>query len=410
MRRTLRAVGIGVLAGTIGFGTLLASAPAQAADNNTIVVWINEERAAYYKQVMPPTYKGYTVKVVYKSPSTFRDDLIKASGDSAPDVAINAHDWTGQLVANGTIVKLNVPASAIKAFDPQAINGFRYGTGIYGIPMQVENIAMITNKKLVPVAPKTFDELSKMALALKKAGKVTVPFAVQQGSGGDAYHMEPLFTGLGGYVFGQNPNGSFNPKNVGLYNPTFAKNAHMIDEWNASGLISSAVTADVAKNAFLSGKAPFWITGPWFAPDLSKVKFPYTITKVPTIVPGINPMPFGGAQGAWVTKWAQVHGVQLGANTLVTSLFASPTFQLNLYKNDGRMPANLVAQKGVTDKRLAAWAAAGRGAVPMPNIPQMDAVWGALGGAWVNSTKGKSAIPAAKAFAQAQAAVKKTIG
>ena len=45
----------------------------------------------------------------------------------------------------------------------------------------------------------------------------------------------------------------------------------------------------------------------------------------------------------------------------------------------------------------------------MPNVPQMASVWGALGGAWVNSTKGPGAMPAAKAFAQAQAAVKKAI-
>ncbi len=39
----------------------------------------------------------------------------------------------------------------------------------------------------------------------------------------------------------------------------------------------------------------------------------------------------------------------------------------------------------------------------------MNSVWGPLGSAWVASTKGPGAIPAAKAFAQAQAAIKKAL-
>ena len=59
---------------------------------------------------------------------------------------------------------------------------------------------------------------------------------------------------------------------------------------------------------------------------------------------------------------------------------------------------------------LKAFGSAGVGGVPMPNVPQMASVWSALGGAWVNSTKGAGAVPAQKAFAQAQATVVKAIG
>jgi maltose-binding protein MalE len=34
----------------------------------------------------------------------------------------------------------------------------------------------------------------------------------------------------------------------------------------------------------------------------------------------------------------------------------------------------------------------------MPNIPQMNSVWGDLGTAWVKSTKGSDATPAKAAF------------
>ena len=410
MRRTLRTLGIGTVAATLGFGTLLAATPANAADN-TITMWVDQKRIANYREVFPGnTYAGYTINLVPKDFGKLRDDLATVSADSAPDVITGAHDWTGALAANGLIVKLNVPAATIKSLFPYALQGFRYGSGIYGIPTQIENVAMITNKNLIKTAPATFDELSTQALALKKAGKVDVPFAVPQGANGDAYHMYPLFSGLGGYVFGTNPSGSVNPKNVGLYNKTFAKNAGKINEWNKTGLINSKVDYGIAKTAFTTGKSPFWITGPWERDAIAALPFKYSVTAVPAIVAGINAVPFLGAQGGMVTKYAAEHGVQTGANALVTQLMASAAYQTKLAAADGRTPANIAAAKAVTDPILKAFSAASTGGVPMPNVPQMASVWSALGGACVNSTKGAGATPAQKAFAQAQATVVKAIG
>lgn len=409
MRRSLRAIVAAPAVAAVAFGSLLAAPVAHAADN-TITVWVDQKRIANYRELFPTgTYAGYTINLVPKDFGKIRDDLSTVSADSAPDVISGAHDWTGALAANGLIVKLNVPAATIKVLLPYALQGFRYGAGIYGIPTQIENVAMITNKKLVPKAPKTFGELSDMALALKKAGKVTVPFAVPQGANGDAYHMYPLFSGLGGYVFGTNPSGSVNVNNVGIYNKTFAKNANLINQWNKTGLINSKVDYGIAKTAFTTGKSPFWITGPWELDAIKALPFAYSVTTVPPIVSGLTPVPFLGAQGAMVTKYAAQHGVQVGANALVTQYMASAKYQANLAAADGRTPANIVAAKAVTDPVLKAFSAASVGGVPMPNVPQMASVWGALGGAWVNSTKGAGATPAAKAFAQAQVTVKKAI-
>jgi maltose-binding protein MalE len=59
---------------------------------------------------------------------------------------------------------------------------------------------------------------------------------------------------------------------------------------------------------------------------------------------------------------------------------------------------------------LAQFSAASKGGVPMPNIPQMDSVWGDLGQAWVKSTKGSGATPAATAFKTAARAIADKIG
>jgi len=409
MRRSLRALVAVPAVAAVAFGSLLAAPVANAADN-TITVWVDQKRIDNYREVLGSSYAGYKLNLVPRDFGKIRDDLATVSADNAPDVISGAHDWTGQLAANGLIVKLNVPAATIKALAPYAVDGFRYGGGIFGIPTQIENVAMITNANLVPTQPKTFQQLATTALALKKAGKVTVPFAVPQGTNGDAYHMYPLFSGLGGYVFGTTPSGSLNVKNVGLYNKVFAGNAGMIDQWNKTGLINSKVDYGIAKTAFTTGKAPFWITGPWELDAIKALPFKYRVTTVPPIVNGLKTVPFLGAQGMMVTKYAAQHGVQVGANALVTQFMATPAFQAKLAAADGRTPANLVAARAVSDPVLKAFGAAGVGGIPMPNVPQMSSVWTALGGAWVNSTKGAGATPANKAFAQAQAQVKKAIG
>jgi len=66
-------------------------------------------------------------------------------------------------------------------------------------------------------------------LAFKKKGSGRIALSVPQGANGDAYHMYPLFSGLGGYVFGVTKNGSLNPHKLGVANPAFLRNAPLID-------------------------------------------------------------------------------------------------------------------------------------------------------------------------------------
>jgi arabinogalactan oligomer/maltooligosaccharide transport system substrate-binding protein len=110
-----------------------------------------------------------------------------------------------------------------------------------------------------------------------------------------------------------------------------------------------------------------------------------------------------------LTKYAKTHGVDAAARSLVSEFMASEKAQYQMSALNDRYPANKAAAARVSNGQLRAFGAAGVGGVPIPNIPQMNAVWTPLGAAWVASTKGAGATPAAKAFAQAQAAVKKAV-
>jgi maltose-binding protein MalE len=391
-----------------------ASAGTSATDQATrVVIWADADRVPAVTQVATAwsQSKGVTVQVVQKQMGPIRQEIATVAADTAPDIIVGAHDWVGELSANGSVLPLSPSAATRKQFPAYALNSFSYGTAIkklYGAPVALENIALVTNTKLAKV-PKTFADLERQALVAKKKTKAQVGLAVQQGQG-DAYHMYPFFSGLGGYIFGQNKAGNLDASDIGVANAKFLKNAALIDKWNKEGLIRSQVNDSIAKDLFLKGKVAYWVTGPWFLADIRKSGLKYGISAFPQIVPGVKSVPFLGVQGFMVTKYSATHGVESLAKDLVANYMMQPVSQLRLALANDRFPANVKAAAQVKDKDLKAFGAASVGGVPMPNIPQMASVWQDLGAAWVRSTKGSGAIPARKSFIGAQKSIAQKIG
>jgi maltose-binding protein MalE len=410
--RTLRALGITLAVAVIG---TVATSAGTSATNQTpkVVIWADADRVPAVTQAANAWAgsKGVTVQVVQKQSGPIRQEVSTVAVENAPDVIVGAHDWVGELSGNGSIIPLSPSAATKKQFPAYALNAFSYGTAIkklYGAPTALENIALITNTKLAKV-PTSFADLEKRALAAKKTTKSQVGLAVQQGQG-DAYHMYPFFSGLGGYIFGTNKAGNLDPSDIGLANPKFLKNAPLIDKWNKEGLIRSQVNESIAKDLFLKGKVAYWITGPWFLADIRKSGVPYAVSAFPAIVPGIKSAPFLGVGGMMVTKYSSAHGVESLAKDLVANYMMQPAAQLALATANDRSPANLRALTQIKDKDLKAFGAASAGGVPMPNIPQMSSVWQDLGAAWARSTKGANSIPARKSFIGAQKSIAQKIG
>jgi arabinogalactan oligomer/maltooligosaccharide transport system substrate-binding protein len=405
---------IGALLAVVVAGFLAALAgsihSAQAA-GPTLTIWADSYRKDAVTQLAnqwAAKNAGVTVNIIVKDFGSIRDSLGTVDASTAPDVIVGAHDWTGQLAANGLVEPIYLSAAQKKEFPAYTLNAFSYGLAVkklYGVPTQIENIGLVVNTGLVKV-PTTFAQLEQEALAFKKKHAGNLAIAVQQGAGGDAYHMYPFFSGLGGYVFGTNSAGNLDPSNIGVASKNFLKNASLVDKWNKEGLINSAVDGGIAQNAFLKKQAAFWVTGPWNSQLLEQSGLKFKVIQVPQIV--YPSVPFLGVQGFMVTKFASVHGVDALAQDFVTNYVSTPPAQLALALANGRYPANTIAGKAVHDPVLAEFGAAGKGGVPMPNIPQMNSVWSSLGAAWVKATKGAGATPAATAFRAAahQIAVK----
>jgi maltose-binding protein MalE len=399
-----------LLGGVAVLAALVASTATASHKATNIVIWTDSDRAAAVTKVAGDwaAANGATIQVITKNFGDIRDNLGTVAAADAPDVITAAHDWTGQLAANGLVQPLFPSAAVKKQFPAYTLNAFSYGTAVkklYGMPAAVENIGLVVNTKLAKV-PTTFKQLETEALAQKKKAHLSFGIAVQQGAGGDAYHMYPFFSGLGGYVFGNNKAGNLDPSDIGVANPVLLKNVGLVDKWNKEGLLSSKVDGATAQNAFLKGQAAFWITGPWNTDTLKKSGLNFKVIQMPAIVkPSV---PFLGVQGFMVTKYAAAHGVGGAATDLVTNFMATPSAQTQLAAANGRPPANTKARS--SDPVLAQFSNASKGGVPMPNIPQMASVWTDLGAAWVRSTKGSGAMPAVRSFTGAAKSIADKIG
>jgi arabinogalactan oligomer / maltooligosaccharide transport system substrate-binding protein len=353
-----------------------------------IVIWADDTRT----QVLKPfaekfgAENGVKVAVQQLKFDDIRDNL-KVAGPAGygPDIIVGAHDWLGSLASSGLLEPINLGSKA-KNFAPVSTKAFTYNGKVYGVPYAIENIGLIRNTKLVPKAPKTFAELEKTALALKKSGKVEVALALQA-SGPDPYHNFPLFSGAGGYVFKADKSGTYDPKNVGLDSKGGLDAAKQFSAWVKSGLIDPNITYDVMIKSFADGKAPFAITGPWAVNDAEKgfkaKGTPYVVEPIPPVKAGTKPGVFVGVQGFMVSANSKQ---KLLATTFVTDVLGSKDVQLELFAKGGRPPANLAAFKDPSvqnDRDVKGFGLAGQNGQPQPAIPEMAAVWDA----WTDAYK-----------------------
>lgn len=387
----------------IATAVLAASAfvvPTANAAGKSLIIWSDESRAKTLREAAATwaSQNGVTLTVVIKDLGKARDEFTVAGPKGlGPDLLVGPHDWVGQLAASGTLDRMvNLNKSD---YASSAIQGFSYKGLLYGLPYNIENVAMFVNTKLSPTTPATFADLEKTWATLKAAGTAKVGIEVPYG---DPYHHMPLFSGLGGYVFGVGGAG-IKTKDLGINSKAFAANAAKLDGYYESGLLSKSSNYDFVQ--WYAGKAPYMITGPWNLANVKKSGIPYAIAAVPS-VGGTLSRPFVGVNGFMMSKFATN---KIVARRFLTQVVGTDDFQIALYKLGDRLPAlKTAAAKVVDNKDVAAFGNYGATGTPMPNIPQMSAVWDSWGNAWKNVADGKQS--AKDAFAQAATNIKKAIG
>ena len=331
-----------------------------------LVVWA-EEKVATALDPLVGAYEeaaGVDIEVVVYDFGAIRTDVQTAGpAGEGPDVFLGAHDWVGELAANGVVAPLDLGSVASDLFEV-GVTAFSYGGEVYGFPYATEAIAMFYNADLVDSVPATWEEAKT---ACDTAG---TEFCVGTQSN-DAYHNHPFIASAGGYVFAST--GGFDASDVGLDNAGAIASAEYLDGLVKNGTVYSADYGGAMSN-FQEGRALFWMTGPWARGDASAVN--YGVGLIPQF-DGNAATPFVGVRGAMVSSFSDN---QVLAQSFILDFFATIEVQQAMYESDPRLPAtkSLFAVVEAADPIAASFAASASNGIPMPNIPEMGSVWGPM--------------------------------
>lgn len=359
--------------------------PMEAA--GTLTIWVDENRAESFEalgeQFLGET--GISLDVVEKPTADVKTDFIaQVPTGEGPDLIVGAHDWVGDLVKNGVISTVELGAK-MDGFSENSVQGFTMDGSLYGVPYAVENIALVRNNELAPDTPATFDELVEQG----KATGAEFPVLIQQGAEGDAYHLYPIQTSFGAPVFTTDDNGEYTGE-LGMGGEPGANFAEYLKKLSDEGVLSASIGGDQAKQAFMDGKSPYMITGPWNIADFEGAGIDFSVLPVPS-AGGEPAQPFLGVQGVYLSSQSE--------NALLANQFldymTTPQAQTTMYELSGRTPALQESADAVDDDILAGFAEAGAEGQPMPSIPEMGAVWTFWGAAEISIIDGSAADPTA---------------
>ena len=369
--RSLMMTGAMAAATAIVLSGCAAAEPEAPMFEGSLTVWVDADRAGVLEDIATQfeEERGVTVELVTKDFGAIRDDFItQAPTGNGPDIIVGAHDWLGKLVQNGVVAPLELGDKAGE-FQEVAITAMSYEGQNYGLPYSVENIAMLRNVDLAADVPATFDDL----IAAGQASGAEYPFLVGlDPAAADPYHLYPLQASFGAPVFEITADGTYDPTALALGNEGGEAFAIQLAEWGAAGILNTNISGDIAREEFVAGKSPFFLTGPWNLPAIQEAGINYSIDPIPS-AGGETASPFVGVQGFFIGSRSEN---TLAANEFLVNYIGTEAVQTALYEVGGRAPALLTAfEAAKSNADVAAFGEVGANGNPMPNVPAMDVVW-----------------------------------
>ncbi|WP_114905679.1 sugar ABC transporter substrate-binding protein [Ornithinimicrobium murale] len=376
-----------------GDGAEETAGPPAASDGTSLVIWADDLRAAAIEP-LTETFTadtGVEVTVQIVAQEKLREQFKDAVGQGAgPDVTIGAHDWLGELVQNNVVAPVQIAPEVAEQFVPESIEAVTFEGQVYAVPYSVESLALIRNADLAPEVPASMEELVTDGEALVEAGDTELVLAQELGKEGNAYSMYPYLAAYGPGIFPLLEEGGFDGSQSILDSPETIQGAEKLAWLGEVGALSTNQDASNVIPNFIDGKAAYMVSGPWAIDQITEGGINYAIDPIPDFEDGGETSPFLGVQAFYVS--AESLNPQI-AQTFVQEYVPTEEIQVGMFEADRRPPALSAAAEQVQaqDPDVEAWATAAEGGLPMPNIPQMNAVWGPLGKATADIVDGADA-------------------
>lgn len=359
-------------------------------------IWADDTRAPILTELADEFQAEYGIELVVEQVADIRDQfVIAAPAGEGPDIITGAHDWLGQLVASGLLAPIDL-GDKRDNFTDVSLTGFTYEGELYGMPYATENMAFFYNTELVDTPPATLEEMVAIGNALIDEGAVTYGIALS----GTTYDAFPLQTAFGGYIFGRDDAGNYNPNDVGVDSEGMIAAGDWMTEQIEAGFMPTNTDWDTAHTLFETGEIPFIMAGPWALDRFRENGVPYGIANFPD-----GGLPFAGVQGFMINAFSDN---ALLAQAFLTEFVATEEVMEQLYIAGNRPSAYIPVLEATDDADLAAFGEAGADAILMPAIPEMGSVWGSWGDAFTLIINGEQS--ASEALTNGATQIRELIG
>jgi len=364
----------------------------QSDSGETVKVWFgaNEEENAVLQEIGGRFEQATGVHVEVVARRAIFDaptDLVNyAKLEEAPDlVYIQAPD-IGNLVRSGFLEPLDFTEEEKNRFSDVAFGAFTLDGLCYGVGYNNSTSGLLYNKAIIAEdeLPKTWDEFIAAAERL----------TISDGNGGytqygtllnarNMWFVYPIIKEFGGYYYGQLPDGTYNPYDVGLDNAGMLRYVEKMKTLQAEGLVLGTRVASESNivSAFGEGKVAMMLYGLWSADYLKGLGVDYGIAPLPAQSDGAASRPLTTVEGFVVNHYS---GHPDAAKQFLNFLMEDENQQSlteagNGYtlKTGARNPTNLsvIASDYIqSDEILKNLSAIGQESEPFPNIPE-GTIW-----------------------------------
>lgn len=389
----------------------VALAPAQAAPK-VLTIWADETRGPNLIQLFGTLEEqeegdfvpGYVIDV--KPQASF--DALKAALDNAtaasgPDIVLGPNDWVPTGAKNGKLAAFTLPATIKADFTSNQLGDLSYKGKLYGVPLDVNNVAMVRNTG-VP-KPNTFGDMVDYFKANKSSKDLTAGLCIL--GGGTSWGGLSVYSAMGLQPYRMKagkvdttlskvgkPATSGDPVSASFVNNL---KTYLLEpsgnRWVSNGFYAPwdgapGTTMANCEADFKAGKVPYAILGNW-QKDLLSNELNATIQSVPGVTAGTFGNAFGSVSGALLTSFANTKGNLAAAKSLL-NFFGSRSGQRDYQKIENRPHANAKAARfGSTFQKGMARAA---GTASIPQIGSIlngtggNSWWGLAGDYWWNIT------------------------
>lgn len=346
-----------------------------------LVIWTDALKIDAVKTVADTfaEQNGISVEVQAVSSDLQTNFVTANAAGNGPDVVVGAHDWIGNLVANGAIEPLQLTPDQLSGYADKAVQATTYEGQLYGVPYGIEALALYRNTEVVPEEPANLTQAIEAGEQAVQAGKVESALNLPVGENGDAYHMQPVLTSMGGYLFAYDEASGYDASDLGVGGPGSVQAARKVAELAKDRVLRTSISGDNSIALFTEGKAAFLISGPWALGDIKASGIDYAIQPIPGFAGEEPAEPFMGAQAFMVASGAENAAF---AQEFVTVGVNNEEAMQALYEGATLPPAMTSVQDALQDEDIALFAEAANRGAPMPALPEMAAVWEPLGKAY----------------------------